>query len=326
MDTVVTTPSVAPVVRLSRLLVAPIRLITVPLWLGAERPGVELGAQGIEAGLRARWDRAQRQGLLDRLQATTPVPVSSPADALQRLNRKRLEFLPEVAAACEQVAEAVATAIASGEIAVTVGGDHAIAAGSLAGAARGAGRAGVLWLDSHADLNTPATSPTGHIHGMPLAAAIGHGPDELVHAGGPGPHVHAEDVCLLGVRDLDPGERELIERHGIWMLTMEEWTDRGLLDGLELALTYLAARKLDAVHLSFDLDVLDPVVLPGTGTPVPGGLTYREASQILRRLREWDGPLTSVDWVELNPSLDPSGRSTDVAVGLLATLLGETQR
>jgi arginase len=161
---------------------------------------------------------------------------------------------------------------------------------------------------------------------MPLAAAIGHGPDELVHAGGPGPHVHYEDVCLLGVRDLDPGERAFIERYGIWMLTMEEWTDRGPLDGLEMALTYLSARKVDAVHLSFDLDVLDPVVLPGTGTPVPGGLTYREASQILRRLREWDGPLTSVDWVELNPTLDPSGRSTDVAVGLLATLLGETQR
>ncbi|GIW04843.1 MAG: arginase [Thermomicrobiales bacterium] len=322
----VTIHPLAPAAPPSRVLSAPIRLITVPLWLGAERPGVELGAQAIEAGLRARWQRAQRQELLHRLHPTTPVEVNTPEDALQRLNRKQLEFLPEVAAACEQVAAAVATAVASGEVAVTLGGDHALAVGSLAGAARAARQVGVLWLDSHADLNTPATSPTGHIHGMPLAAATGHGPDALVHAGGPGPHVDPSDVCLLGTRDLDPGERMLIERYGIWMLTMEEWTDRGLLEGLELALTYLSARKVDAVHLSFDLDVLDPIVLPGTGTPVPGGLTYREASQILRRLREWDGPLISVDWVELNPSLDPSGRSTGVAVGLLATLLGETQR
>lgn len=322
----VTTRPIAPVTPASRFLIAPIRLITVPLWLGAERPGVELGAQAIEAGLHARWQRAQRQELLDRLRATTPVEVSTPEDALQWLNRKQLAFLPEVTAACEQVAAAVAAAVASGELAVTLGGDHALAAGSLAGVAQVAKRVGVLWLDSHADLNTPETSPTGHLHGMPLAAAIGEGPPALVQVGSTGPHVDPGDVCLLGTRDLDPGEREVIARRGIWMLTMEEWTDLGLLDGLESALAYLAARDVAAVHLSFDLDVIDPVVLPGTGTPVPGGLTYREASQILRRLREWDGPLISVDWVELNPALDPTGRSTEVAVGLLATLLGESQR
>jgi arginase len=161
---------------------------------------------------------------------------------------------------------------------------------------------------------------------MALAAALGEGPAALVDLGRPGAKIDPGDVCLLGTRSLDLGERALIAERGIWMLTMAEWADAGLLSGLDAALAYLTVRGVDTVHLSFDLDVLDPLALPGTGTPVDGGLTVREAARILRHLRAWDGPLRSVDWVELNPLLDPSGRSTTVAVALLAELLGVMAR
>ena len=312
----------------NRLVGAPVRSLGVPLWLGAERPGVELAAAELEAGLRRRWTARDRPELLGRLEPGVTVPVETPADALSRLHRQSLEFLPEVAAACGRLAAEAAAAIAEGALALALGGDHALSIGSIAGAARAAapGRLGVLWLDTHPDLNTPATSPSGHLHGMALAAALGLGAAALTEVDRPAPKVFAEDACLLGVRDLDPGERALIRDRGIWTMTMEEWTDGGLLAGVDAALAYLEQRGVAAVHLSFDLDVLDPRLLPGTGTKAAGGLTYREASQVLSRLRAWSGPVRSVDWVELNPALDPSGWSTETAVALLATLLGETMR
>ena len=256
------------------------------------------------------------------------VPVESPPDAAERLHRRALEFLPEVAAARARLADEVAAAVADGSLALTLGGDHALSIGSIAGAARAVAprRLGVLRLDTHPDLNTPETSASGHLHGMALAAGHGLGPTALTEIGHPGSKVLIEDVCLIGVRALDPGERALIRDRGIWAMTMEEWTDAGLLTGLDAALAYLETREVAAVHLSFDLDVLDPRLLPGTGTTVAGGLNYREASQVLRRLRAWPGPICSVDWVELNPTLDVTGWSTETAVALLATLLGETMR
>ncbi|MGH2532658.1 MAG: arginase [Thermomicrobiales bacterium] len=306
----------------NRLARGPVRLVRTPLWLGAERRGVELGADAIETGLRAR----PASPVAERLLPSITIPAPEPHDADSRLNRGDLTFLPEIAATCSGLADEVAAAIARGELPVALGGDHALAAGSITGAATSAERLGVLWFDSHADLNTPESSPSGHVHGMSLAAVLGVGPAALVDLGRPGPKVAPEDVCLLGTRGLDPGERALIAARGVWMLPMEEWTDAGLLPGLEAALDHLATRGVDAVHLSFDVDVLDPLELPGTGTPVIGGLTVREASRVLRRLRIADLPFVAVDWVELNPLLDPTGRSTTVAVSLLATLLGETVR
>ena len=297
----------------NRLTDAPVRPIAVPA--------------ALDAGLRRRWERGERPELLARLASALTVPVETPPDALDRLNRRSLEFLPEVAASCEWLAAAVTAAIADGALPLVLGGDHALSAGSIAGAAMATpGRLGVLWLDTHPDLNTPATSPSGHLHGMPLAASLGFGVPTLTELGRPGPKVHPEDLCLLGARDIDPGERALIRDLGVWALTMEEWTEIGLLAGLDAVLDHFTARGVDAVHVSFDLDVLDPSVLPGTGTRVPGGLTYREAAQVARRLRSWAGPLRSLDWVELNPTIDPTGRSTDTAVALLATILGETMR
>ncbi len=305
-----------------------VRPIAVPLWLGAERPGVELGPAALDSGLRSRLLARGIPDFEERLPATTTVLVDVPDDARERLNQRSLTFLPQIAAACERLAGEVAAAVTEGELALILGGDHAISAGSIAGAALAASPEplGVLWLDTHPDLNTAASSPSGHIHGMPLAASLGLGEPALTKLGRPGAKLRPEHICLLGARDIDPGERDLIREQGIWLLTMEEWSDAGILSGLGDALAYLEQQGVGAIHVSFDLDVLDPLVLPGTGTTIPGGLTYREASQVLRRLRAWDGPVRSVDWVELNPLLDPTGRSVEIAVALLATLLGETMR
>jgi arginase len=318
-ETVVSTPQ-------NRLRVHPIQPIVAPLWLGAERRGVDLGAFALEAGLRARWERRQDFTNARRALESVTIPSPEPVAADEMLNQRSLVFLPEIAETCAAVADEVAAAIERGELPVVLGGDHALAAGSIAGASRASRHLGLLWFDSHADMNTPATSPSGHIHGMSLAAALGDGPGELVNLAGIVPAVSDGSICLLGVRDLDPGERLLIAERGIWMLTMEEWHDLGIGAGLEQALAHLTNQGVDAVHVSFDLDLLDPLELPGTGTPVPGGLRYREASEVVRLLHAWDSPIRSLDWVELNPTLDPSGRSTEIAVSLLSTLLGESMR
>lgn len=310
----------------NRLITAPIRPVAVPLWLGCERRGVETGPAALDAALRARWDRPDREHLAARLRETVVIPAPEPADADTRLGQGWQTFLAPIDIAERALADAVATGIDAGDLVTVLGGDHVLGIGSLAGVTRASARPGVLWIDTHPDLNTPATSTSGHVHGMPLAAACGIGPAAVTGLAGARPWLNTENVCLLGVRDIDPGEKELIAARDIWTLTMEEWTDAGIVPGLEAALDYLERRGVDAVHLSFDLDVLDPALMPGTGTRVPGGLTLREASQALRRLGAWDGPLHSLDWVELNPLLDPTGQSTTVATMLLATTLGERMR
>jgi arginase len=198
--------------------------------------------------------------------------------------------------------------------------------GSIAGATRCAERLGVLWIDTHPDVNTPKTSLTGHIHGMPLAAAMGEALDTLPrasHLGGKVPMVPPERIAFLGIRDIDLEEEDLIVEKGIFARTMDEWQDQGILDGLKDAITYLMTQGVDAIHLDFDLDVIDPGIMPGTGTRYPGGLTIREASQVLRYLGNSDIPIRSMDFVELNPMLDDTGDSTEAALHLLATALGQ---
>jgi arginase len=325
-DRLIATGQVAALTPQNRLRAKPIRPIVAPLWLGAERRGVDLGAIALETGLRARWERRQDWDRARRALKAITIPAPEPPAADDLRDQRSLVFLDNIATTCRAVADEVANAIARDELALVLGGDHALAAGSIAGAARAWGQLGLLWFDSHADMNTPATSPTGHLHGMSLAAALGDGPAELVQLADSVPAVGDGTICLLGVRDLDSGERLLIAERGIWMLTMEEWHDAGIAAGIIRALAHLSAQGVASVHVSFDLDVLDPLDLPGTGTRVEGGLTYREASEAVRRLRDWNGPIRSVDWVELNPTLDPSGRSTEAAVSLLSTLLGESMR
>ncbi len=320
----------------NRLLTGPIQPILVPLWYGCERPGVERAPALIDAALRRRWREREDVALAARLRDSVTIEIPDVPDALARRDRHDLAFLPAIAVASARLADAAERAVVSGALALTIGGDHAVAAGSLAGAARAVremtgpdgrpGRLGVIWIDTHADLNTPKTSPSGHIHGLPLATSLGIGPGELTSlAGGPAA-VAAADVCLVGVRDLDPGEQRIIRDHGIWTRTMEEWDDNGIREGVLAAIAHLRARGVTAVHLSFDVDVIDPVDLPATGTICPGGLTSREAARVLRMIRDAELPVVSADVVELDPTRDHDDLYLWTTTILVATLLGETQR
>lgn len=321
---------------LNRLLAGPVQPILVPLWYGCERPGVEQAPALIDAALRRRWQEREDTVLAARLRDSVTVEIPDVPDALDRRNQHDMAFLPAIAVASARLADASEQAVASGALALTIGGDHAVAAGSLAGAARAvrrmtgsddqSGRLGVIWIDTHADLNTPESSPSGHIHGLPLATSLGIGPHELTGLAGGPPAVDAADVCLIGVRDLDPGERQIIRDHGIWTRTMEEWDDNGIRDGVLAAIAYLQARGVTAVHLSFDVDVIDPVDLPATGTICPGGLTSREAARVLRMIRDAELPVVSADVVELDPTRDHDDLYLWTTTILVATLLGETQR
>lgn len=300
----------------NRIRQAPVRRILAKVWLGSERPGVERGAAELSDGLERRWASA-------RLLPAVEIPDNAPAGARDRLHRRDLSFLPELRAVNQTLAREVERAIAADELALVLGGDHAIALGSLAGASAACSRLGVLWLDAHLDMNTPETSPSGHIHGMPLAAALGFGPRELTGIGRAGVKLDPRCLAVLGVRDPDAGERALVAREGIWTRTMEEWRAGGLLETLDRAMARLSAPEIDAIHVSFDLDVLDPTVMPGTGTVVPGGLSLEDARLVIQRLKAWDAPVRSFDLVELNSSLDPSGRSAETAVSLLLDLLSD---
>jgi arginase len=312
----------------NRLQEAPISPIVAPMWLGAHRRGVDLGAAARRRAFHDLWtagavDERQRDRLADPVEIACPEPD----DADRLLHHRNLAFEEPIFAAARDVAGAVRSAVDSGALALTIGGDHALAFGTLTGAAAATERLGLIWLDTHPDLNTPASSPSGHMHGMPLATAIGLDGRALprLDALAGGRTLDPGDIAMLGIRDIDSGERDVILGRGIWALSMEEWTDAGILTGLDRALMHLAARGVTAVHVSFDLDVLDPSVMPGTGTKAPGGLAYREASQLLRRLHAWDGPIRSLDVMELNPRLDPTGISTATAAHLLATTLGLRQ-
>jgi arginase len=300
----------------NRIVSAPIQSIVAPIWLGAERAGVDLGA--IELGRRlAEW-----AGEAPRILPAAHVPCPVPADALSRLNRRDLAFVDAVAAACSGVRDRVAAAIVADRLAVVLGGDHAVAMGSLAGATEASGRVGVLWLDSHLDLNTPESSPSGHLHGMALAVALGDGPAPLTALFAEGRTIDPGDICFLGVRSIDLGEAARLQRTPLYVRTMDQWRQDGIGGGVWAALEHLRVRGVSAVHVSFDLDVLDPAIMPGTGTPVPDGLSLDGAREAVAALRAWPGPIRSLDWVELNPALDPSGTSETLACELLMDLLG----
>lgn len=310
----------------NRLLSAPIQPIAIPLWLGSEVPGADDGAILLRDELPCRWDQDQYDALRNRLMPPITIPVATPKDATRRTNQRDMAFLPEIDNANAALADAVEDAIRAGSLALTLGGDHAVAIGSIAGAARSASSVGVIWIDTHPDLNTPETSESGHIHGMPLSVAIGQAVESMPrgsHLARRVPMLDSDHLCLLGIRDIDAHEQDVVVGENIFARTMDEWHDEGILPGIKAALSHLMDQGVEVVHVSFDLDSLDPVFVCGTGTRYPGGLSVREASQILRFLGSWEGPLHSFDFVELNPRLDPTGHSTDVALHLLATALGQ---
>lgn len=310
----------------NRMRNARIQPIAMPLWYGCEVPGTDFGAIALRDGLEQRWMDGHFKKLLARLEPAITIPVADVPRARARMHQQDLVFLEAIENANERLADAVDETIKRGHIPVTLGGDHALAIGSIAGATRNAEKLGVLWIDTHPDVNTPESSLSGHIHGMPLAVAMGETAMSLprsTRTAGKVPMVDPSCIAFLGIRDIDVAEEDLIVDKGIFARTMDEWNDDGILAGLHAAIDHLMAQGVDAIHLSFDLDVLDPGMLPGTGTRYPGGLTIREASQVLRHLGNWDGPIRSMDIVELNPMLDSTGDSTQAALHLLATALGQ---
>ena len=232
----------------------------------------------------------------------------------------KARFLPQILRTCERIADAVEAAVAAGNLPLVLGGDHSIALGSLGGLARAHGRpGGVVWLDAHADLNTPATTPSGNVHGMALAAALGLAGEGFAGSALPLPAVERTRVALVGVRALDPGEKELLGSLGALVLTIADVDRLGVAHAMRAALEHASGPGF--VHVSLDMDVVDPDVAPGVGTPVRGGLSYREAHLAMEIVAE-SGLLGSLDVVEVNPVLDRENLTGRLAVELVGSALG----
>jgi arginase len=234
-------------------------------------------------------------------------------------------YLPQIANTCERLADMVERAADRNHVPVVLGGDHSIAVGTVSGMAnhfRKQGRKmGLIWIDAHADMNTPETSPSGNVHGMPLACVIGHGPLELTEIGGPAPKVQPGCVALIGLRSVDDIERFSVRRAGVHPFTMRDIDERGLPNVIRQAIEIVTAGT-DGFHLSFDMDVVDPAEAPGVGTPVRGGITYREAHLAMELICD-SGKLASLEVVEVNPVLDEANRTAMLAVELIGSALGK---
>ncbi|AFH64413.1 arginase [Paenibacillus caseinilyticus] len=295
-----------------------ISVLCVPFDLGAGRKGVRLGPHAIlQAGLERR---LRGLGLQVEVLQPFPVPQAGISEPAVR-TEEALLHLDEVAGLNELLAQAVWGILGRGRFPLVLGGDHSIAIGTLAGIAPHHKNPGVIWFDAHSDLNTPETSPSGNIHGMSLAAALGLGHDRLVRIGGITPKVKPEHTVIIGARSLDPGEKERIRSLGIRCFTMHEIDRMGISRVMEEAL-HIAGAGTDGIHVSFDIDSMDPGEAPGTGTPVRGGLSYREAHCALEMLSE-SGLVRSAEVVEVNPVLDTDNKTARLAAELMGSLLGQ---
>ncbi len=291
-----------------------IRLIGVPMDLGQSLRGVDMGPSALRyAGVGPRLE-----SLGHRVQDVGNIEVA--VKGALREQKTGLDMLPEVSKTCSLVYEEARRSIADGCLPIFMGGDHSMAIGTIGGVSHD-GPVGVLWIDAHGDYNTPETSPSGNIHGMPLASLMGIGAPELVDLGRPGPKLRPEDVMVIALRDLDGQEREMLRESRMGLYTMSEIDERGIAEVTREALRRL--RHLDRLHVSFDMDSLDPMYAPGVGTPVPGGLTFREAHLLLELVAS-DGRVSSVDVVEINPILDERNHTAQVAAALLMSLLGKS--
>ncbi|MGH3092531.1 MAG: arginase [Gaiellaceae bacterium] len=292
-----------------------IAIIGAALDLGAGRRGVDMGPSAIRyAGLDARLSELGL-AIVDWGNVETAVAEATSS------GDPRARFLPEIKEACERVARRVAGAARDERVPVVLGGDHSVALGTLGGLASARGPGGVLWLDAHGDLNTPATSPSGNVHGMPLAAALGRAGIDFASDVWPLPALDPERVVLVGVRSLDEGERALVHETGIGVYTMTELDRRGVEAVVREALERVEGDAF--VHVSLDMDVVDPDVAPGVGTPVRGGLSYREAHLAMELVAE-SGLLGSLEIVEVNPILDRENATAQLAVELAASAFGAT--
>ncbi|RBP88059.1 arginase [Cytobacillus firmus] len=291
-------------------------IIGMPMDLGQMRRGVDMGPSAIRyAGVNERL-----KCLFEEIHDQGDIAIGRPE--VQIDPNSNLRNLDLIAEKTEKLGEEVDKAIESGSFPLVLGGDHSIAIGTLAGVSKHYKNLGVIWYDAHGDLNTAETSPSGNIHGMPLAVSLGIGHPLLTNVGGYAPKVKPENIVIIGARSLDEGERELIKERGIKVYTMHEIDRIGMTKVMEESITYLKERNTDGVHLSLDLDGLDPHDAPGVGTPVIGGISYRESHLAMEMLAE-SQIITSAEFVEVNPILDDKNKTATVAVALMGSLFGE---
>jgi len=293
-----------------------ISVIGVPMDLGQGRRGVDMGPSAIRyANLK---ERIERLGYTVQDQGNIHVPTAE----THTIDNQKLKYLPEVTRVSADIAEEVAGVMGQGHFPIILGGDHSIAIGSLAGVTQHVKKLGVIWFDAHGDMNTDETTPSGNIHGMPLAVSLGVGHPDLVNVGGFFPKIRPENVVIVGARSIDPDERELIRKHGVTTFTMHEIDKLGIAKVMEEAIR-IASEGTDGIHLSLDLDSIDPDMCPGVGTPVLGGVTYREGHLAMEMLYQ-SKTVVSCDLVEVNPILDESNITARTAVDLVCSLLGES--
>jgi arginase len=291
----------------------PIALIGASLDLGAGRRGVDMGPSAIRyAGLAPRIERLGRS-VVDRGNVEGAVPEAT------AMGSERVRFLEPIKQACERVARLVAGAVDEGLQPLVLGGDHSVAIGTLGGLARAHGAGGVLWIDAHGDLNRPETSPTGNVHGMPLAVALGLAGPEFESDDWTLPAVASDRVALVGVRSLDSAEAQLLTGLDVRVYTMSDIDRLGLEPVIREALAHVEGPGF--VHVSLDMDALEPDIAPGVGTPVRGGLSYREAHLAMELVAE-SGLAGSFEVVEVNPILDRENETAKLAVELVASALG----
>ena len=297
-----------------------IRLIGVPMDLGASRRGVDMGPYAVRyTDLRERLEALGHS--VDDL-GNVAAPFREDAE---RGAQRGARYLGAITSVCRDVAGLTRTALEQQRFPILLGGDHSLAAGSVAGAAAFHAarneRIGLIWIDAHADLNTPGSSRSGNVHGMPLAHLLGHGDSALAAVGGIKPAVRASNVAIVGLRDADEAEREHIAKWKVRALTMRAIDERGVRSVMDEAIA-IASDGTTAIWVSFDLDCLTPEAAPGVGTAVPGGMTYREAHLAMEMLAD-TGHVIGIDLVEVNPVLDKYNRTAGIATDLLLSALGK---
>ncbi len=291
-----------------------IRTIGVPMDLGADRRGVDFGASAIRyAGLSEQL-RHLGHSVHDIGNIVVPQPESQP------IGNPHLKYLDPIVQVAEDLAQQVTDALRSDEFPLILGGDHSIALGSISGVANVHRQVGIIWVDAHADFNTEETTPSGNVHGMVLAALSGVGNPRLTHVCGWAPKLNPENIVVIGARDLDPGEQKLLRTHHVHVFTMSDIDRYGISDVLSQAVAI--AGQHHAIHLSLDMDSLDPREAPGVGTPVRGGLSYREAHLAMEMIAD-SQHLVSMDVVEVNSILDRENATARLAVELILSALGK---
>jgi arginase len=291
-----------------------ISIVGVPMNLGADRLGVDLGPVAIRyAGVKGRLERLGYD-----FEDRGDIQVVRPENA--RDAKSNLKYLDEVVRVNTELCNSVADIMANGRFPLVLGGDHSIAIGTIAGVLQHKKNLGVIWFDAHGDINTAETSPSGNIHGMPVAVALGLGHERLIGIGGPENKLNPKNIVLIGSRDLDSGERKLLKELGVTVFTMHEVDLLGMPKVMEEAIR-VASDGTDGVHVSFDMDAMDPFYATGTGTRVAGGLSYRESHLALELIAQ-AGIMTSAEFVEVNPLIDNKNETAETAVALMDSLLG----